>query len=65
MTPAELNRLLDRLGISQVDAARIIGITDRTMRNYVSGDTNIPEPTAKLLRLVQTQKLNLQQVEKA
>jgi DNA-binding transcriptional regulator YiaG len=65
MTPDELYNLIDRLQITQGEAARILGIAPRTMRNYLSGATAIPEPTAKLLRLIRARRLDLQQVEKA
>lgn len=35
MTGAELQRLLDRAGLSQVGAARALEIGDRSMRRYV------------------------------
>jgi transcriptional regulator with XRE-family HTH domain len=38
MTPAQLRQLLKKSGLSQVEAARLIDVTDRTMRRYLSGE---------------------------
>jgi transcriptional regulator with XRE-family HTH domain len=42
MTPAELRRILERHGLTQVGAAEALGITDRQMRRYVAGDRPVP-----------------------
>jgi DNA-binding XRE family transcriptional regulator len=42
MTANQLQKLLDRAGISQRGAARELGINERTMRLYVAGDAVIP-----------------------
>ena len=52
MTPAEYAAILARLDLSQVGAARLLGIGERTSRRYAAGDAEIPEPTAILLRLL-------------
>ena len=52
MTAAEYSTILARLDLSQVAAARLLGIGDRTSRRYAAGDAEIPEPTAILLRLL-------------
>lgn len=36
--PAYLRGLLDQAGISQREAARLLGITDRSMRYYLSDE---------------------------
>lgn len=43
MTAIQLQRLLDRAGLSQRGAAKAIEINERTMRKYVAGDTKIPK----------------------
>lgn len=40
--PAYLRELLERAGLSQREAARLIGITDRMMRYYLSDDPAAP-----------------------
>ncbi len=42
MTPAQLQKLLDRAGLSQRGAAKAIGINERTMRKYIAGEHHIP-----------------------
>ncbi len=43
MTPDQLRAALDRLGLTQVGAARLLGIDPRTMRRYCAGDLDIPK----------------------
>lgn len=50
--------LLDRLGLTQTGAARLLGIDGRTMRRYcdqpgAAGHRELPEPTRRLLLLMQ------------
>lgn len=40
--PAYLRELIERAGLSQREAARRIGVSERMMRYYVSGDPNAP-----------------------
>ena len=42
MTGPQLRRLLERAGLSQRGAAKVLEINERTMRKYVSGDAVIP-----------------------
>lgn len=42
MTHTALRTALNRLGLSQVGAARILGIDPRTMRRYCSGELPVP-----------------------
>jgi plasmid maintenance system antidote protein VapI len=42
LTALQLQRLLDRAGLSQRGAAKALDINERTMRKYVSGDAAIP-----------------------
>lgn len=44
-----LQAQLDRLNLSQVGAARLFGIDDRTMRRYCSGE--LPTPRAITIAL--------------
>lgn len=43
MTALQLQRLLDRIEISQRAAAQVLEINERTMRRYCSGDSPIPK----------------------
>lgn len=51
MTPAQYRTALDKLGLTQGDAARLFGVSLRTAHGYAHGDTRIPEGFARLLRL--------------
>jgi hypothetical protein len=42
VTANQLQKLLDRAGISQRGAARELDINERTMRLYIAGDAVIP-----------------------
>lgn len=42
MTGGQLQRLLDKMGETQVGMARKLGISDRNMRRYVAGELPIP-----------------------
>ena len=38
MTPKQLRTLLEKAGLSQCGAARLLGVSDRTLRRYVAPD---------------------------
>jgi len=52
MTSEEYRELIARLGLDQRQAAKWLGVSRRTSQNYATGGTEIPGPTARLLRLV-------------
>jgi hypothetical protein len=43
MTALQLQRLLDKNGMSQRGAAKALEINERTMRKYVAGESKIPK----------------------
>ena len=57
MTSKQYRKAIESLGLSQQKAAHWLGISPRTSQNYALGQTRIPEPVAKLLRLVIKLKL--------
>lgn len=57
MTQKQYLAALEKLGLSQLAAGRWLGVSPRTAQNYASGG-NVPEPVAKLLRLVIRLKLS-------
>lgn len=61
MTPTQYKAAIKALGLSQERAGDWLGIGRRTSQSYALGETRIPEPVAKLLRL--TIKLKLQPEE--
>jgi plasmid maintenance system antidote protein VapI len=52
MTPTQYQDTIDRLGLSQVGAARLFGVDPRTSRRWVAGDLVIPRAVALALRLM-------------
>jgi hypothetical protein len=58
VTPIELRETLDRLGLSQVGAARLFGYSDgRAIRSYLSGRRKICPRLVMLLRLMLAGKI--------
>jgi hypothetical protein len=51
MTTKQYLAAIKKLGLSQLGAGRWLGVSPRTAQNYAAGKP-IPEPVAKLLRLV-------------
>ena len=50
MTAAAFRRLLKRLEISQLEAARRLGRDPRTIRRWVSGQAPVPKAAERLLQ---------------
>lgn len=50
MTPDEYRETIEKLGLSQVAAARLLGVDDRTSRRWASGERDIPPPAQRFLR---------------
>lgn len=50
MTAAQLQRLLDKMGETQVGMARRVGISERNMRRYVSGELPVPRVVELAIR---------------
>lgn len=50
MTADEYRDAIERLGLSQVAAARLLGVDDRTSRRWAIGERDIPPPAERFLR---------------
>jgi DNA-binding transcriptional regulator YiaG len=53
VTPAELRTTRESLGLTQGGAARLLGVDGRTWRYWEAGERGIPEPVARLMRLLE------------
>lgn len=57
MTPDEYRIAIEALGLSQIAAARLLGVDPRTSRKWACGERDVPEPAARFLRyLIATKK---------
>jgi hypothetical protein len=63
MTPDQYRKAIAKLGMNQQQAGRWLGIAPRTTQCYALGETRVPEPVAKLLRLVIKLQLDPKEVE--
>lgn len=52
MTREEYLAAIKQLGFSQIRAGRELGVSPRHAQRLASGETPIPQPVAKLLRLL-------------
>jgi hypothetical protein len=63
VTPIQYKAAIATLGLSQERAGDWLGISPRTSQGYALGEYPVPEPTAKLLRLVVRLKLKPEDVK--
>lgn len=57
MTPDEYRDAIARLDLSQVAAARLLGVDERTSRRWATGEREVPPPAVRFLRyLIATRK---------
>jgi hypothetical protein len=49
MTPSDFRNTLESLGLSQVGASRLFGVTDRIVRMWIAGDRPVPVLVGKVL----------------
>ena len=57
MTGDEYEKAIERLDLSQVAAARFLGVDDTTSRRWIADKHPIPDATAMLLRVMIRYKL--------
>jgi DNA-binding transcriptional regulator YiaG len=58
MSEAEFNRLLDELGLSQMAAARLLGVNARTIRRWAAGEADVLATAARFLRFLVRAKIS-------
>jgi DNA-binding transcriptional regulator YiaG len=52
MTADEYREALARLDLSQVAAARLLGVDDRTSRRWATGERDVPGPASRFLNFL-------------
>lgn len=62
MTPAQFERCIATLGLSQTAASVFLDVSDRQVRRWVSGASPVPEAVSKLLRLMVRLKIKPEDV---
>lgn len=50
MTPNQYRAAIETLGLSQVAAARLLGVDARTSRRWACGERDVPAPAERFLR---------------
>jgi hypothetical protein len=63
VSPSQYKAAISALGLSQERAGEWLGISPRTSQGYALGEYPVPEPVAKLLRLVVRLKLKPEDVK--
>jgi DNA-binding transcriptional regulator YiaG len=52
MTPTTLRAIRTTLGLTQAEAALLVGVQTRSWRHWEGGSRQIPEPVARLVGLL-------------
>lgn len=63
MTAEQFQSAIDRLGLSQVGAARLVGADPRTGRRWALDERAVPESVAILLRLMLAGKVTADDID--
>jgi len=50
MKPDEYRNAIKALGLSQVAAARLLGVDERTSRRWARGERDVPAPVVRFLQ---------------
>jgi len=50
MTADQYRAAIETLGLSQIAAARLLGVDERTSRRWANGERDIPPPAERFLR---------------
>ena len=65
MTPTDFRSTLARLGLSQTGASSVLGVSDRQVRRWASGDIDVPQPVVKILKMMCLGLINADDVRDA
>lgn len=50
MSPDQYRSAIERLGLSQVAAAKLLGVDARTSRRWANGERDVPAPAFRFLQ---------------
>jgi hypothetical protein len=64
MSKTQYRKILDQLELTIVGAAPVFGISRRHAQRFASGEAPIPEPMAKLLRLMIKRNISVEEIKK-
>jgi DNA-binding transcriptional regulator YiaG len=65
VTPDQYRAAIETLGLSQVAAARLLGVDERTSRRWANGERDVPAPAVRFLQyLIATGKTGEQAMQK-
>ena len=59
MTATQLRERLNALRLTQTAAARMLGLTDRTLRRYCAGDSPVPKTVELALQAIQKSPISV------
>jgi transcriptional regulator with XRE-family HTH domain len=65
MTANQFRAALDRLKLSQLEAARLFNSNDRTVRRWAIGERGVPPTVAIMLRLMLAGKISADDIRGA
>jgi hypothetical protein len=65
MTQNQFRCSLDRLGLTQVGVARMLGGDERTFRRYALGEAKVPTTLAIILRLLELGRIKERDITEA
>lgn len=63
MDKATYLEAIKRLGLSQVRAGRAFGLSPRQSQRIATGESPVPRPVSKLLKIVEKYEIPVQEVE--
>jgi len=64
VTAKQFQAAIDRLGLSQVGAAKLVGADPRTARRWALGERSVPESVAIILRLMLAGKISVDDIRR-
>jgi energy-coupling factor transporter ATP-binding protein EcfA2 len=65
MKPKEYNEALEKIGLNQLAAGRVFGLSPRQAQRFALGESPITRPVAKLVKLILKRKVTVEQVTHA